>query len=367
MEYGLKKDILNMSKTSYANDKQLPKDISDYIDCSNGINPLGVSEQVKDHLANIPLSVINTYAKSSLDLREAIVEYWRDTSKLNSDQVLLGGGSMEIIYKINKLFIENKSKVLGYSPQFSDYIDDINSYGGRYDSYCMSVENNYKFISNEFISKIKKYYKMVYIDNPNNPTGQVIGIDCIEKIVKEAKNLKLPVIIDEAYGDFIDKKNSAISLMERYDNLLVIRTFSKGLGLAGVRAGYLITSNTIAENYLKISNPFEMNSVARYLAMIVLQDKQFMIDCNNILTAYKKKFIHSLSKLAVLETSYSVPIMVIMHPDSSVDMEELLLKHDILSISGKGFIGLGKNSARLIINKEIDSLIKIFKKIESEI
>lgn len=367
MEFGLRDNILKLEKSSYAKEQHLPMDLSGFIDCSNGINPLGVSKEVEKCLASIPLEIINTYPKSSFDLKEAIVGYWSEISQINNNQVILGDGSIELIYKINKIFIDNESKVLGYSPQFSDYIDDVETYGGTYECYLLSIDNNFKFITEQYISKMNLDYKLFYIDNPNNPTGQVIDILSIEEIVKKAKSLNLPVIIDEAYGDFIDKKNSAISLINKFDNLIVIRTFSKGLGLAGVRAGYVITSKQIANHYSKVSNPYEMNSIARYLALAAMKDKEFMAYCNNLLRVYKQKFIDSLKKLKVLETNLSVPIMTIMHPDKNVDLESLLLKHNVLSISGQGFIGLGKNSVRIMITRDIDSLISAFNKVENEI
>lgn len=365
MDYGIRKDILNLDKTSYAKEIELSKDI-EYIDCSNGINPFGVSKEVIKCLKDIPVEIVNTYSKSSLDLRKSIKNYWSEISKIDEDQIVLGDGSIGIIYKINKLFIDNHSKVLGYCPQFSDYIDDIETYGATYQCNFMSMDNNYKFMVEEYLEKMNEDYKMFYIDNPNNPTGQVIDIASIRRIVEKARNLNRPIIIDEAYGDFIDMDNSAISLINEFDNLMVIRTFSKGLGLAGVRAGYLITSNTIAQNYLKISNPFEMNNIARYLAMAALKDKNFIEECKDLLSNNKRKFIESLSKLLVLETDLSVPILTIMHRDKNIDLQALLFKYNVLSIPGEGFIGLGKNFVRIVIVKDVDRLIDIFKRIEKE-
>lgn len=367
MEFGLRDNILKLEKSSYAKEQHLPMDLTGYIDCSNGINPFGVSKEVEKCLTCITLEKINTYPKSSFDLKHAIAEYWSEISKINDNQIILGDGSIELIYKINKLFIDNSSKILGYSPQFSDYIDDVKTSGGIYECYLMELDNNFEFITDQFLNKMNKNYKLFYIDNPNNPTGQVIDISSIKKIVEKANNLNLPVIIDEAYGDFIDKENSAISLVNEFDNLIVIRTFSKGLGLAGIRAGYVVTSKLFAEHFSKVSNPYEMNSIARYLAIAAMKDKEFMAYCNSRLSIYKQKFIDSLKKLKVLKTNLAVPIMTIMHPDKNVDLESLLLKHHVLSISGQGFIGLEKNAVRIMITQDIDTLISVFNKVENEI
>lgn len=367
MGYGIKENILRLENTSYAKEVFLAKEEDQYIDCSNGINPLGVSEKVKEEFKSISSKMVNGYSKSSLDVRRAIVDYWSDLCKLDKDQIALGDGSIEIIYKINKLFIDSRSKVLGYAPQFSDYVDDIRSYGSTYECNYMNIDNNYKFMADEYLDRMNSSYKIFYLDNPNNPTGQLIDISHIRAIVEKARNLNRPIIIDEAYGDFIANENSAVGLVDEFDNLMVIRTFSKGLGLAGLRAGYLIASPMIIENYLKIANPFEMNNVARHLTIAAMKDRDFMRLSRSKLKAYKRKFIDSLEKLIVLETEASIPIMTLMHPDKEVDLEALLLEHDILSIAGEGFMGLGKNFVRIVLIEDIDLLIDAFKKLEMEI
>lgn len=367
MKFGIKDSILNLETNSYAKEHNLPENLSSYIDCSNGINPFGVSKEVEKSFNCIPLELINKYPKQSSELKKSIKEYWSNINHIDENQILLGAGSIELIYKINKLFIDSNSKVLGYSPQFSDFIDDIKSNGGTYESYLMNIENNYKFDSDKYLDMMNKDYKLFYIDNPNNPTGQVIDINYIDAIVKKAKHLGLPVIIDEAYGDFISKSNSAITLLNTYDNLIVMRTFSKGLGLAGIRAGYLITSNAIAEQYCKISNPFEVTGIARFLATAAMRDREFVLNCKKEIIDIKKRFIDSLNNLVVLETNLSVPIMTLMHPNKNVDLEDLLLKHHIISVSGRGFYGLGKNFVRIMINPEIDVLISTFGLIDSNI
>src|SRR5699024_9763069 len=231
--YGVRKSVLGLNISSYAQQNHLPKDLSNFVDCSSGINPLGFSEKIKIALRDTPEEIINLYPESNINIKTGIIKFWSDLIKLKENQIILGDGAIELIYKINKLFINKTSRVLGYSPQFSDYIDDIRSYGGVYDNYLMSIENNFEFDVNLFLEKMNGEYRLFYIDNPNNPTGQVIPIESIEKIVKRAYDLGVAIIIDEAYGDFINNRDSATTLINEYSNLIILRTFSKGLGLAG--------------------------------------------------------------------------------------------------------------------------------------
>lgn len=365
MKYGIKPSILNLYKNSYATANPLSADSYAYMDCSSGINPFGFSEEVKKSLANLSPGLIHTYPESNKPVKEAIINYWRPIIPLQHNHILLENGSIDMIYKINKLFLDHQSKVLGYSPQFTDYIDDIQSYGGIYDYQLMTMENNFKFIPKLFLEKMNKEYKLIYLDNPNNPTGQIIPLSAIEEIVNKAHQLEICVIIDEAYGDFMEPSNSAISLLNRYDNLFVLRTFSKGLGLAGIRAGYLVTSEALANYYAKISNPYSMNGIARYLTVAALKDVRFLDDCREKIRLAKSQFIDTLHQLIVLETDLAVPVMTIKHPNPQIDFEEVLKKHNILAVSGKGFIGLDKSFVRLRISSSMDSLIQTFVEIEN--
>ena len=134
---------------------------------------------------------------------------------------------MERLEKINKFVIREGSKVLGYALQFSEYITEVRVMGGFYEYMSLKKEEDFEFNYDEFIEKINDSYTLVYIDNPNNPTGQVISLDVIEEVTKKALEEEVIVVVDEAYGDFMDIKNSAVNL--EYPNLIVVRSFSKGL------------------------------------------------------------------------------------------------------------------------------------------
>ncbi len=363
----VKSSIKNLYKTSYAKEAIHTVNTAGFMDCSNGINPFGISKMAESSLNKINIKDLNSYPKPADGLKHAICDYWHTVAEIDKTQIILGNGSIELIYKINKLFLDCSSKVLGYSPQFSDFVDDVKSNGGFYESYYLDKANNFKFNPEKYISRMNTGHSMFFIDNPNNPTGQVINADSIEKIIYHANQLNRPIIIDEAYGDFMSRENSAVSLINKYKNLIVIRTLSKGLGLAGLRAGYLVTSEEIADQYHKISNPYEMNSIARLVAEAALKDDKFMSDCCSLVSLYKKKLIDSLQNLVVLETDVSVPIMTLMHPQNNVDFEELLLRHKVISVSGRGFEGLGNNFVRLMVNADIERMIEVFRKVEKDI
>lgn len=366
MNYNVCKHLLDYERESYAEEPgNVGHNEDSMIDCSLGINPFGYPGLIDEVNERFLGNQLNKYPEVLYsELKSAIAKYWEDVTKLKGSNIRVGNGSMPILERINKIFIDVDSKVLGCCPQFSDFMVDVKCRGGRYDYILLRPENNFKFDCSELISAIRPEHKLVYIDNPNNPTGQVIPVSVISSIVEEAQKMGVCVVVDEAYGEFMDKENSAISLIGKYDNLLVTRTFSKGFGLAGVRVGYLIAGEEMAKYYSKVDIPFTVTTPAQYLAAVALKDQNFLKGCRDKINRAKKELIESCSKIQILETDMEVPIMTLAHPDKNVDLYKEFAKRNVLTESGKYFIGLGKNYIRFRIPKDINSVISIVKDME---
>ncbi|MCD5414648.1 MAG: aminotransferase class I/II-fold pyridoxal phosphate-dependent enzyme [Clostridiales bacterium] len=282
---------------------------------------------------------------------------------LQTEHIELAAGSMDGIAKINKMFIDKGTVVLGYAPQFPDFKHDVESMGGIYEAVDMGGVA-VKFDSERFKSEIKDRHAFCYIDNPNNPTGQIIPIETISEIVEKAANMDVCVLVDEAYGDFMEKENSAVMLLKKFDNLIVIKSFSKGFGMAGLRVGYIVGSKGLMDIYRKVSIPFSVNGIAADLTVEALKNEAFLDGSRKKIACAKKKVIDALRIFRSLETSLDVPIMTMFHPDERVDLYTELLKVGVLSIPGISFEGLGHNYVRLRIHLDVDALIERIDKLE---
>ena len=366
MKKWLKSSIASMDGGSYAKDYQ-GMDLSGFLDCSNGINPFGVPDGVRRLLVDIDPALIQHYPHSSEPMKQAIAAHWKDQAELRPEQILLGDGTIELIYKLNKLFLSEGSRVLGLCPQFPDYINDVRSCGGNYASYDLAGEDGYRFDAAHFMEQMDSSYSIYYLDNPNNPTGQFIPRGDVERIVRKARDLEALVIVDEAYGDFLPLAESAVGLLADYEDLIVLRTFSKGLGLAGLRAGYALTSAEVAGYYRRIANPYEMSGISRLLCQAALADEAFMARSIEGVRTNKKQVQGSLTKLQPLASHPAVPILTVIHPDPAVDLEELFFEENILTVSGRSFAGLGRNAVRLMIHADIQRLTEGIRKVEARL
>lgn len=356
--------IASQQKVSYAIESEAAfRGIE--VDCSEGVNTVLFSRKAEEAFNNLSFDSIRDYPNSSA-LRKNIIRYWKSHVSLEPARIFLGDGSMPCLSSINRLFLERGDKVLGYAPQFSEYESDVKMWGCRYEYVSLREDRNYKFDEEEFISRIDGSHKLIYMDNPNNPTGQVIPLSAIEQIVRVAKTFNIGVILDEAYGEYMDNGNSGITLVSQYDNLICTRSFSKGYGLAGLRAGYMVVPSQLAWAMDNIKTPNDMSTIARHIAAEALTDIGFVPAMRAKTCEIKSALLRTWKTLRIAETEPDVSIMMVSHIDENIDLARLFEERRIKVVSGKYYTGIGANSVRVKVpcEEKLPLVIKAFAEID---
>ncbi len=373
MDYKIKKNIKDFSAYCYAVPPEGASDIppDKLIDCSLGINPYGYSDYigVEKLFEQIKAGhILNDYPDVAYNkIREDICLSFEKICPIKKENFRVGTGTIGILEKLTQLFVEKDTKALGFCPQFPSFRINVMLCGGRVDGVLLREENNYKIDVEEIIENINSDYKLIYIDNPSNPTGQIIPIESIRKLTKLAKESGVFVIVDEAYGDFMEKKNSAVNIINEFDNIAVIRSASKAYGLAGLRFGYLVADQRFLKEYDKIDTPFPVSSLSATLFSSVLKDEKFLEDSRKKVSIIKKETIDSFRKIKVWETGDTVPIMIIEHPNKDLNLYEEFLKYNVFVEPYFAFENTGKNCVRMRVLAEPERIIKIIKQLEESI
>ncbi len=341
----------NLTRKSYIAGKTAVGQ-GELLDCSVGTNSFGASPRALNAARQYDWSQVWRYPDPTYqDLIREICMLWLEHADLEPEQIQIGNGAAAVLVGLNKLFIAPGSKVLGYSPQFTEYITEVEVSGGKYDAVALNPEENFQFYVERLLAMISGQYCLIYIDNPNNPTGQIIDLEEIEEIVQQAKTKDVTVVVDEAYGDYMRSESSAVNLMNKYNNLAVVRSFSKGFGLAGLRVGYGILSPELSEFYQKVNLPFSVSSVSCYLAREALLDQDFIHHCRTNVHKEKSKLLQELREkgYSISETSESCPLFVLGCQSKDINLREELLNRGILTIAGTDFRNLGHNYVRVNI------------------
>lgn len=348
---------------SYADNTPAPT--ADILDCSLGINPYGFPDVVVDIVRNFDVNRLYQYPHSD-EAKKSVVEYWKDYAFIEPDNVLMTDGSITALNLLVNIFAKPGAEAISFMPTFTDMIEYPRLMGIKMRGIRTLKDNNYKENVSELVKEITDETSFVYIDNPNNPTGQVLTNDELSVILDRCEELGVYAIIDEAYADFLPREESAVVLGPKYNHMISVRTFSKGFGLAGARAGYIITNKELIKYINKISNPYMMNEMSRALTAAILkydvQPFEHGIDFSIIKGALRDA---CGDKIIMAETDDRIPICLLRHVDETVDLQALLLSEGILTCSGKEFEPLGKNCVRLRVPtlKEAGKLINSMKKI----
>ncbi|MDW7670989.1 MAG: aminotransferase class I/II-fold pyridoxal phosphate-dependent enzyme [Bacillota bacterium] len=368
MKYRIRKALQDFDPVSYGQEIQEDKKghSGHFIDCSLGTNPFGHSPLIQANEDSWQSVRFSDYPESYDDLKRMILAHWQDTVSLDMDNLVLTAGAINGLSLINQVFIEDGSRVLGCGPQFPEYATDVRRHDGSYTAVSLGEGESLRFSPENLLRQMDRRYTLVHLDHPNNPTGQVIPLDAIRDIAAAAQSQDSCLVVDEAYGDFMDPVESAVSLLKEFENLIILRSFSKGMGLAGLRVGYVLASAPVCRYLGKISFPFAINVVAYQAAQAALQDLRFIQESKAKIRKRKEAIRHACSRLQMLETDDRVPILVLAHPDSRFRLQEAFLNQGVLTVSGECFDNLAPRHVRLRVPQEIDRLLQAIRRIEQE-
>ncbi len=179
---------------------------------------------------------------------------------VNDGQVMITNGSDQGIDLIFRTFTAKGDKVIIPSPSFAMFYQLADVVGNKVVKPSYEKDGIIKFPLDELLSEIDENTKLVVLCNPNNPTGTLISVEEIEEIVVAARQVGAIVYVDEAYYEF--SKVTASGLIDKYDNLIITRTFSKAFGLASLRIGYILACKELIAELLKVRGPYDVNMIS---------------------------------------------------------------------------------------------------------
>lgn len=251
-------------------------------------NPYGCSPRVNQALASYP--DINIYPDAGqTELRKLLQGY----TGIGAEHIVASGGSDQLIDLVLRLFVAPGDEVINCPPTFEMYRFSTEMCNGK----LVEVPRDENFAVNVTAVKaaISKKTKVIILANPNNPTGIVTP----QPDILEIADTGLPVLVDEAYYEFSGE--TVAPLVSQYKNLMVLRTFSKWAGLAGLRIGYGIFPLEIANYLLKIKPPYNVNAAALVAVQESLKDIDFLMSRVKAIVAERERLFAELAKLKFLK------------------------------------------------------------------
>jgi histidinol-phosphate aminotransferase len=289
------------------------KTLEGYVKLASNENNYGPSpnaiEAIKENAG-----LVYRYPYKDEEVREKTALY----CGVPKENVIVGNGSDELIDLVVKTF---KGPSCGVFPSFSGYklISSINGV----DYIEIPSSKDFSFPVDEFKRKTRKA-KIIFLCSPNNPTGNVIPEDAI----KEVLSLGKITVIDEAYYEFYGK--TALDLPSDYRNLIVLRTFAKAFGLAGLRAGYALADPNVIRLLCKTKPPFNVNSLAQEAVLAALDDVSYMKRCVEMIRKDREVMGEKLGRKFRVFPSQANFVFADVRPRKSSEVFKKLLDKKII-------------------------------------
>ena len=290
---------------AYKPGKSKFKKLKKIIKLSANESALGMSPSVAKIISNQKLN-LERYpdGKSELLRKEISKKY-----KCNFEKIICGAGSDEVIQMICQLFLKPKDQVVVPQYSFLMYRIYANIVGAK---VVFAKEINFKVSITEIIKKVTKNTKIVFVANPNNPTGTYLTKKEIIELRKKL-NKRILLVIDDAYAEYMKNEDykSGLELFKNKDNVFILRTFSKIFGLASLRVGWGYGSKKIINALNIIKPPFNVSHIAQLAATEALKDKKFIDQSIKHNFLFAKKIKTYLEQYQIFSNSISANFLLL--------------------------------------------------------
>lgn len=264
---------------------------------------------------------------------------------LSTSEVAVANGADEIMDLLMKVFIRKGSKILVAEPTFPMYTFFAELYGGK--KVGVMLKKDFSLDVDAILKKADKETRLLFVCSPNNPTGNQFRESDIKRLLDEFKGI---VVVDEAYVDFASR--SVISWVRDYDNLAVLRSFSKAFGLAGLRLGYLVSSKHVVKYVQRVVGPFNVNSVTQQTIVLALQNWNYFKEQLDLVVNQRKWLMNNLKQIDGVKPYPSDANFILFKVTkdrlSSAALAERLEKRNVL-VKDRGHLPLLENCIRVTV------------------
>ncbi len=256
---------------------------------------------------------------------------------VSQDNIILGNGSDEIVSLLTRFFIQREDQVIIGDPSFLMYKIYTQLSGG--DIIFVPLKN-FELNIPEMLKFVTPKVKIIFIASPNNPTGTIVKKKDIEDLFKFLPSSVL-IVLDEAYHEYVEDPDypQTLKWVKKGENLIILRTFSKIYGLAGLRIGYGIARKEIIDILNRTRSPFNVNSLAQVAALASLDDKEHLDRSKRLVKEGKKFLYQNLREIKVPFVPTQANFILVKTGEKTKEIIAELLKRGII-VRGMGSYNL---------------------------
>lgn len=327
-------------------------------DFSANCNPLGTPERV------IKAGIESLYQVSQYPevgyapLRNAIAEY----ENVRTEQVICGNGAAELIFTLCRA--GNPKRALLPAPTFAEYRQALESIGCEITYHSLLEKDGFQ-LKEDFLQSLKPGIDIVFLCNPNNPTGVLTDREFLMQILERCSRNEIFLVIDECFQDFIESPDEFTlkDQINRYENLFLLKAFTKRYAMAGIRLGYGLTGNTkLMEQMERCVQPWNISAIAQKCGIAALKEQEYVEKSRGIILEEQRFLRIEMERLGLKVFGSKANYIFFKGPD---DLFDRCLEKKILIRDCSNYEGLVKGYYRIAVKLHDDNqkLIRVLEKV----
>jgi threonine-phosphate decarboxylase len=324
---------------------------NEIIDFSSNINPLGVSALVKKEIID-NLDCITRYPDPDyFELKTSMSAYYN----IDFERLIPGNGGTELIFLCARVL--KPRNVLIISPTFMEYEIAFSGNGSKINYFRLEERDDFRLDSVKLKHELRKKYDLLVVCNPNNPTGNFIGLEEIEDIVNSCKANNTDVLIDESFIDFIRDSGrlSSVNFINNYPNILILKSLTKYFAIPGLRLGFLVVSDKALWKKLDRSRePWTINALSEIAGINIFKDTEYIEKSRKYITGEKQYLLDNInanSRLKVFESSVNFLLIKLLNNLTADALSRRLINDKILIRNASNFRFLNNKFFRVAVKK----------------
>ena len=327
------------------------------LDFSGPVNFLGPSPKAVEAVKQYAKRIRFYPDPNPVDLKIEIAKYVGHG--VDAENIILGNGSIELIYMITEAFPCNFKAIIPVS-SFTEYEKAALRVGGEPvfvnlpDNFALDVQSVKKAVSDDT--------KIVSICNPHSPSGKLYSKETVLELVEFCHKKDIIVSVDENYIEFAEKgqDNTLAGYAKKYANLFIIRSVTKFYGMPGIRFGYGIATESLIDTLQTVRQPWSINSLAGYAVLAAFKDTEFIENTKRTIAKERARFAKMLSEiggLRVFPSETNFLLVKILNPKfTSTMLKEQMAKEGILIRDCSTFVALGDSYFRVTVRSSEENL-----------
>ncbi len=338
------------------------------LDYSVNINPLGIPEGVRKACKDALLELEHYPDIKCEKVKQEIARHFQ----VSEDKVLCGNGASELIMAMCHGIHPKKALLL--APGFYGYIDALEAVGAKISYYQLEEAADF-FVTEDILQAVKEVKPdMMFITNPNNPTGRTLTKERLCKVLKACKETGTILVVDECFFELtgLDRAESVINEIENYNNLIVLRAFTKSFAIPGVRLGYALCGDAALYELVAKNLPeWNLSVIAQRAAIAAMKETEFLEKSRELIKSQREYLQKELEQIGMKVYPSDTNYILFFdgkykeHKTEDKELYQELLKKEILIRDCSDYYGLGDGFYRIAVKrpKENKTLIGQIKEI----